>query len=46
MVYAFSTTDRESFLEIEKWKQKVESECGEICAVLVPPRPMPSGKCE
>lgn len=35
VVYVFSTTDRESFLEIERWKEKVEAECGEICSVLV-----------
>jgi len=36
VVYAFSTTDRESFLEIERWKRKVEDECGSnIVSVLV-----------
>lgn len=35
VVYVFSTTDRESFLEIERWKGKVEAECGQICQVLV-----------
>ena len=35
VVYVFSTTDRESFLEIERWKGKVEAECGSICQVLV-----------
>lgn len=35
VVYVFSTTDRDSFLEIEKWKGKVEAECGTICQVLV-----------
>jgi len=35
VVYVFSTVDRESFLEIERWKAKVESECGEIASVLV-----------
>ncbi len=34
-VYAFSTSDRASFLEIERWRDKVEAECGEICSVLV-----------
>ena len=31
----FSTTDRESFLNIEKWKKKVEFECGAIPMALV-----------
>lgn len=31
----FSTTDRESFLNIEKWKKKVEFECGLIPMALV-----------
>src|SRR3954468_23374733 len=35
VVYVFSTTDRDSFLEIERWKSKVEAECGQICQVLV-----------
>lgn len=35
VVYVFSTTDRESFLEVERWKGKVEAECGSICQVLV-----------
>jgi Ras-related protein Rab-23 len=35
VVYAFSTTDRESFLEVENWKRKVEEECGQIVSVLV-----------
>lgn len=35
VVFAFSTTDRESFLAIEKWKSKVAEECGDIPAVLV-----------
>lgn len=35
VVFVFSTTDRDSFLEIERWKQKVDDECGDICAVLV-----------
>jgi len=35
VVYVFSTTDRDSFTEVEKWRQKVEEECGPICSVLV-----------
>lgn len=35
VVYVFSTTDRDSFNEIERWKSKVEAECGSICQVLV-----------
>ncbi len=35
MVFAFSTTDRDSFLAIEDWKRKVEEEVGQISAVLV-----------
>jgi len=35
VVYVFSTTDRESFLEIDRWRRKVEDECGTIVAVLV-----------
>lgn len=35
VVYVFSTTDRDSFMEIERWKGKVEAECGQICQVLV-----------
>lgn len=35
-VFVFSTVDRESFLEIESWHEKVLSECGEdIVRVLV-----------
>eukprot|EP00736_Rhodelphis_marinus_P008041 Rmarinus@m.19489 len=34
-VLAFSTTDRESFLAIEKWQTKVRDECGDIACVLV-----------
>ena len=34
-VLVFSTTDRESFLNIEKWKKKVEFECGVIPMALV-----------
>lgn len=36
VVYAFSTTDRDSFLEVERWRTKVEAECGTgIVSVLV-----------
>lgn len=35
VVYVFSTVDRESFLEIRHWQQKVKEECGNICSVLV-----------
>lgn len=35
VVYVFSTVDRESFLEVERWRSKVENECGHICSVLV-----------
>jgi len=35
VVYVFSTTDRESFLEIDRWRRKVEDECGPIVSVLV-----------
>jgi Ras-related protein Rab-23 len=36
VVYVFSTVDRESFLEIERWRQKVTEECGpDIASVLV-----------
>ena len=31
----FSTTDRDSFLSIEKWKSKVEFECGHIPMAIV-----------
>uniref|UniRef100_A0A3B4A1H8 Ras-related protein Rab-23 n=1 Tax=Periophthalmus magnuspinnatus TaxID=409849 RepID=A0A3B4A1H8_9GOBI len=34
-VLVFSTTDRESFLAIESWKEKVEAEVGDIPTVLV-----------
>lgn len=34
-VLAFSTTDRNSFDAVEKWKKKVEFECGSIPMVLV-----------
>lgn len=33
-VLAFSTVDRDSFMNIEKWKQKVEAQCGNITMVL------------
>lgn len=32
---AFSTTDRASFDAVEKWKKKVEYECGDIPMALV-----------
>ena len=32
---AFSTTDRDSFEAVEKWKSKVEAEVGSIAMVLV-----------
>ena len=32
---AFSTTDRDSFEHVEKWKCAVEDECGEIPMALV-----------
>ena len=34
-VVAFSTTDRASFDAVQKWKKKVEDECGAIPMVLV-----------
>lgn len=34
-VVAFSTTDRDSFSAVRKWKKKVEDECGSIPMVLV-----------
>ncbi|XP_042212524.1 LOW QUALITY PROTEIN: ras-related protein Rab-23-like, partial [Homarus americanus] len=34
-VVAFSTTDRDSFSAVRKWKKKVEDECGNIPMVLV-----------
>jgi Ras-related protein Rab-23 len=34
-VLAFSTTDRASFEAVEKWKKKVEAECGTIPMVLI-----------
>jgi len=35
VIYAFSTTDRASFLEIENWKKRVEEICGPIVSVLI-----------
>lgn len=32
---AFSTTDKDSFDAVEKWKKKVEFECGDIPMALV-----------
>ncbi|XP_003390188.1 PREDICTED: ras-related protein Rab-23-like [Amphimedon queenslandica] len=34
-VLAFSTTDKDSFDAIERWKNKVEAECGAIVMVVV-----------
>eukprot|EP00002_Diphylleia_rotans_P005602 TRINITY_DN1477_c0_g1_i1.p1 TRINITY_DN1477_c0_g1~~TRINITY_DN1477_c0_g1_i1.p1 ORF type:complete len:247 (+),score=62.32 TRINITY_DN1477_c0_g1_i1:580-1320(+) len=34
-VIGFSTTDRQSFLDVEKWKRKVEAECPDIPMILV-----------
>lgn len=34
-IIAFSTTDRESFNHVEKWKANVEEECGSIPMILV-----------
>ena len=34
-IIAFSTTDRESFNHVEKWKEAVEEECGTIPMILV-----------
>lgn len=34
-VLAFSTTDRDSFDAVERWKKKVEFECGDIPMALV-----------
>ncbi|XP_049592176.1 ras-related protein Rab-23 [Syngnathus scovelli] len=34
-VLVFSTTDRDSFLAIDNWKEKIEGEVGDIPAVLV-----------
>jgi len=35
VVYVFSTTDKDSFLELERWQSRVEEECGDIVSVLV-----------
>lgn len=35
VVYVFSTTDRDSFEEVERWQRRVEEECGPISSVLV-----------
>eukprot|EP01006_Ploeotia_vitrea_P039515 TRINITY_DN66355_c7_g8_i1.p2 TRINITY_DN66355_c7_g8~~TRINITY_DN66355_c7_g8_i1.p2 ORF type:complete len:267 (-),score=148.35 TRINITY_DN66355_c7_g8_i1:8-754(-) len=35
VVYVFSTVDRDSFLAIDRWRQKVEEQCGSIISVLV-----------
>ncbi len=32
---AFSTTDRDSFEAVAKWKGRVEAECGDIALALV-----------
>lgn len=34
-VITFSTTDRDSFLAIARWKKKIEDECGSIPMVMV-----------
>ena len=34
-VLAYSTTDRDSFEAIERWKGKVEAECSNIPLVLI-----------
>lgn len=33
-VLAFSTVDRDSFMNVEKWKAKVEAQCGNVTMVL------------
>ena len=33
-IIAFSTTDRDSFMNVEKWKKKVEGQCGKITMLL------------
>lgn len=33
-IIAFSTTDRDSFMNVEKWKKKVEGQCGSITIIL------------
>ncbi|KAJ3218332.1 hypothetical protein HDU67_006104 [Dinochytrium kinnereticum] len=35
VVFAFSTTDRDSFETIKAWREKVEAVCDDICMVLV-----------
>lgn len=35
VIFVFSTVDRDSFDEIERWQRKVKEECGDICSVLV-----------
>ena len=36
VIYVFSTDDRESFIEIERWQEKVENECNDhIISILV-----------
>ena len=34
-VFAFSTTDRQSLLDVRKWRKKVGQECGDIPMVMV-----------
>ena len=34
-ILAFSITDRDSFNHVERWKQAVEDECGDIPMILV-----------
>lgn len=34
-VLVFSTTDRNSYLAIDNWKEKIEAEVGDIPTVLV-----------
>lgn len=33
-IIAFSTVDRDSFVNVDKWKKKVEAQCGNITMVL------------
>lgn len=33
-ILSFSTIDRDSFMSVEKWKQKVEAQCGKITMIL------------
>jgi len=35
VVYVFSTTDKDSFTEVERWQKRVQEECGDISSVLV-----------